>query len=120
MQLVCVKILNAEQHLLFKFFSLILRRVILATLLSNLYRYKRRGVDEDGNVANFVETETVIYGQNTKFFSAFVQVRGSIPLYWTHELTGVKYQAQMKKCRSVQDNNSAFKVSHCLRLFLQR
>ena len=73
-------------------------------------RYKRRGVDPDGNVANFVETETIIYGENTKFFSSFVQIRGSIPLYWTHELAGVKYQAQMKKCRSVQDNNSAFKV----------
>ncbi|XP_075259545.1 phosphatidylinositide phosphatase SAC2-like isoform X2 [Convolutriloba macropyga] len=72
-------------------------------------RYKRRGVDPDGNVANFVETETIIYGENTKFFSSFVQIRGSIPLYWTHELAGVKYQAQMKKCRSVQDNNSAFK-----------
>ena len=74
-------------------------------------RYKRRGVDSEGFVANFVETETVFYAQDTGFFSSFVQIRGSIPLYWTHEVTGVKYKAQMKKCRSVQDNNSAFKVS---------
>jgi hypothetical protein len=39
-----------------------------------------RGIDEDGYTANFVETEQIVEGPNT-FFS-FIQVRGSIPLFW--------------------------------------
>ncbi|KAJ8942653.1 hypothetical protein NQ318_013366 [Aromia moschata] len=43
-------------------------------------RLFRRGVDKDGNVANFVETEQIVEFQGDR--SSFVQVRGSIPLYW--------------------------------------
>lgn len=39
-----------------------------------------RGVDDDGNVANFVETEQlVIYGER---LVSFVQTRGSVPVFW--------------------------------------
>ncbi|CAH1403962.1 unnamed protein product [Nezara viridula] len=39
-----------------------------------------RGVDSDGNVANFVETEQIV---ETSFERAsFVQTRGSIPFFW--------------------------------------
>mmetsp|Transcript_41112 Transcript_41112/g.129144 ORF Transcript_41112/g.129144 Transcript_41112/m.129144 type:complete len:954 (-) Transcript_41112:51-2912(-) len=46
-------------------------------------RFFRRGIDDEGNVANFVETEQVV--QVANMISSFVCVRGSIPLYWKQE-----------------------------------
>lgn len=44
-------------------------------------RWYRRGIDKDGNVANFVETEQIVEsGEGDR--ASFVQIRGSIPLYW--------------------------------------
>lgn len=43
-------------------------------------RLFRRGIDKDGNVANFVETEQIVEYQGNK--ASFVQIRGSIPLFW--------------------------------------
>ena len=51
-------------------------------------RYKRRGIDDDGFVANFVETEQVLLRNNA--YASFVQLRGSIPLFWKQ--TGYKYR----------------------------
>lgn len=39
------------------------------------------GIDKDGNVANFVETEQIVEYQGDR--ASFVQIRGSIPLFWT-------------------------------------
>lgn len=44
-------------------------------------RLNRRGIDIDGNVANFVETEQIVEYQGDR--ASFVQIRGSIPLFWT-------------------------------------
>lgn len=44
-------------------------------------RFNVRGVNDDGHVANFVETEQVIYGDQGDVAS-FVQTRGSVPLFW--------------------------------------
>jgi len=57
-------------------------------------RYLKRGVNEDGKVANDVETEQILakgncgryYNEN---FSSFVQIRGSIPLFWSHDTIGM-------------------------------
>lgn len=46
-------------------------------------RHWRRGIDEDGGVANFVETEQLVHTTGGNVMS-FVQCRGSIPLYWSH------------------------------------
>lgn len=49
-------------------------------------RYLRRGIDDEGNCANFVETEQIISSANwdtSKKIRCFVQVRGSIPLYFS-------------------------------------
>ncbi|KAJ9095489.1 hypothetical protein QFC20_006632 [Naganishia adeliensis] len=46
-------------------------------------RFKTRGVDDEGNVANFVETETVIATEDSCM--SFVQVRGSVPLFWEQQ-----------------------------------
>lgn len=40
-------------------------------------RFNTRGVDDDGNTANFVETETVF--STEQHCVSYVQVRGSIP-----------------------------------------
>eukprot|EP01100_Stratorugosa_tubuloviscum_P015740 TRINITY_DN929_c2_g2_i1.p1 TRINITY_DN929_c2_g2~~TRINITY_DN929_c2_g2_i1.p1 ORF type:complete len:929 (-),score=337.46 TRINITY_DN929_c2_g2_i1:86-2872(-) len=57
-------------------------------------RYLKRGVNEQGHVANDVETEQIIFhlpmGNSFKpclgaHLSSYVQIRGSIPLYWGQE-----------------------------------
>lgn len=51
-------------------------------------RYKRRGIDEDGNCANYVETEQILsFGEHQM---AFTQIRGSVPVYWSQP--GYKYR----------------------------
>uniref|UniRef100_A0A672GYM3 Synaptojanin-1 n=1 Tax=Salarias fasciatus TaxID=181472 RepID=A0A672GYM3_SALFA len=43
-------------------------------------RFNVRGTNDDGQVANFVETEQVIFLDDK--VSSFIQIRGSIPLFW--------------------------------------
>ncbi|KAH8094819.1 inositol polyphosphate phosphatase [Cristinia sonorae] len=63
--------------------------VATVTLISRLgwkragTRFNTRGVDDDGNCANFVETET-IFSTDQHCFS-YVQVRGSVPLFWEQQ-----------------------------------
>lgn len=55
-------------------------------------RYQRRGIDSSGSVANFVETEFVVecVREGTRHVDSFVQVRGSIPLYWSQSPWALK------------------------------
>ncbi|CAK1590908.1 unnamed protein product [Parnassius mnemosyne] len=55
-------------------------------------RFFMRGVDAQGNVANFVETEQIIERGGEK--SSFVQTRGSIPLFW-NQYPDLKYKPAM-------------------------
>uniref|UniRef100_A0A8C9RP91 Inositol polyphosphate-5-phosphatase F n=1 Tax=Scleropages formosus TaxID=113540 RepID=A0A8C9RP91_SCLFO len=50
-------------------------------------RYKRRGVDKSGHVANYVETEQLIHVHNHTL--SFVQARGSVPVFWSQ--AGYRY-----------------------------
>ncbi|XP_017880386.1 synaptojanin-1 isoform X1 [Ceratina calcarata] len=43
-------------------------------------RFNVRGTNDDGHVANFVETEQVIYLDHE--ITSYVQTRGSVPLFW--------------------------------------
>ncbi|KAK6191374.1 hypothetical protein SNE40_003083 [Patella caerulea] len=43
-------------------------------------RFNVRGTNDDGHVANFVETEQVIFLDDQ--VSSYVQTRGSVPLFW--------------------------------------
>lgn len=52
-------------------------------------RFHRRGIDASNNVANFVETEEIIVKSDGHVLS-MVQIRGSIPVYWSQEPT-LKY-----------------------------
>eukprot|EP01060_Flectonema_neradi_P039597 TRINITY_DN8779_c0_g1_i1.p1 TRINITY_DN8779_c0_g1~~TRINITY_DN8779_c0_g1_i1.p1 ORF type:complete len:1644 (+),score=308.03 TRINITY_DN8779_c0_g1_i1:155-5086(+) len=51
-------------------------------------RYLKRGISDEGNVANHIEVEQVAFDASLGLcgtvgqFSSFVQVRGSIPVYW--------------------------------------
>uniref|UniRef100_A0A0K0FXZ8 Phosphatidylinositide phosphatase SAC2 (inferred by orthology to a human protein) n=1 Tax=Strongyloides venezuelensis TaxID=75913 RepID=A0A0K0FXZ8_STRVS len=51
-------------------------------------RYIKRGIDDNSYVANYVETETIlsIFGHQL----SFIQIRGSVPIYWSQK--GLKYR----------------------------
>ncbi|PYH45732.1 SacI domain protein [Aspergillus saccharolyticus JOP 1030-1] len=68
------------------------KRDFLVTLVSRRsvkrpgLRYLRRGVDDNGNTANFVETEQILSTSDwdpARNVYSFLQVRGSIPLYFS-------------------------------------
>lgn len=46
-------------------------------------RFNTRGVDDDGNCANFVETEVIL--STEQHCVSYVQVRGSVPLFWEQQ-----------------------------------
>ncbi len=79
-------------------------------------RFVRRGVDNEGNVANFVETEQILLVNALKNSSrsdvaavSFVQTRGSIPLCWTQNVT-VKYMPRVNIIGSPQESLVGFKA----------
>ncbi|KAI0473097.1 SacI homology domain-containing protein [Xylariaceae sp. FL0804] len=76
-------------------------------------RYLRRGVDEDGYAANFVETEQILSSPSwdSKVYS-FVQVRGSIPLFFTQSPYSLKPLPVLK--HSQEANFRAFKKHFAL------
>ena len=48
-------------------------------------RLRTRGIDSYGNVANFVETEQILRSRDINdndMVASFVQIRGSLPLFW--------------------------------------
>ncbi|KAH3669454.1 hypothetical protein OGAPHI_001575 [Ogataea philodendri] len=56
-------------------------------------RYFRRGIDADGNVANFNETEqflAVHTSEGDKIYT-YLQTRGSVPVFWA-EMNNLKYK----------------------------
>ena len=46
-----------------------------------LIRFNVRGLNDEGNVANFVETEQVL-SIDGGAIASFVQVRGLVPVFW--------------------------------------
>uniref|UniRef100_A0ABD2XJU5 SAC domain-containing protein n=1 Tax=Trichogramma kaykai TaxID=54128 RepID=A0ABD2XJU5_9HYME len=67
-------------------------------------RYKRRGVDEDGKCANYVETEQLVWYHDHQV--SFVQVRGSVPVYWSQP--GYKYKPPPRIDRGEAETQVAF------------
>jgi len=47
-------------------------------------RYNARGVNDNGDVGNFVESEQILITSNR--VSSFVQIRGSVPVFWEEPL----------------------------------
>lgn len=67
-------------------------------------RYFSRGIDQNGNVSNFNETEQLILLDNdsgrggevkgdVRF--SYVQTRGSVPVYWA-EINNLRYKPDLK------------------------
>ncbi|KZT13014.1 DNase I-like protein [Laetiporus sulphureus 93-53] len=67
-------------------------------------RFNTRGVDDDGNCANFVETETIFSTEHHCF--SYVQVRGSVPLFW--EQQGLQTFGQRIQITRPQASQPAF------------
>ena len=50
-----------------------------------------KGVDEEGNSANFVETEQIVIRHTKKenherrYIYSYVQIRGTVPCYWSQD-----------------------------------
>lgn len=60
------------------------------------------GIDDDGHVANFVETEQILYYMN--YCCSHLQIRGSVPIFWQQRgLT-----AQTKITRTPELTTNAF------------
>lgn len=50
-------------------------------------RFNARGIDDNGNVANFVETEFIYNNRSKGSISSFIQIRGSVPAFWEQDST---------------------------------
>ncbi|CAH1757442.1 11890_t:CDS:10 [Entrophospora sp. SA101] len=62
-------------------------------------RYQRRGINENGDVANFVD--------EILHLVSFIQVRGSIPIFWSQSPYSLKPKPVLE--RSLGENMEAFK-----------
>lgn len=68
-------------------------------------RFNTRGVDDDGHVANFVESETLLTHEGVSV--SYVQLRGSVPLFW--EQQGLQaFSPRIQITRSHQASQPAF------------
>lgn len=90
-------------------------RDLLITLISRRsikrpgLRYLRRGVDDNGDTANSVETEQILSSpswQPTEKIYSFTQIRGSIPLYFSQSPYSFKPAPVLQ--RSPAANHAAF------------
>ena len=75
-------------------------------------RYNCRGLDDEGNVANYVETEQILITGKHAF--SYLQIRGSVPLFW--EQTGLTTQVALTRS---QEMNTIGLVKHTQQLLEQ-
>lgn len=74
-------------------------------------RFNSRGIDDDGNVSNFVESETILWIPPGRCFS-YVQLRGSVPIFWEQEPGLIPGQQKIQVIRSSAATQFAFD-KHC-------
>lgn len=70
-------------------------------------RFNSRGLDDDGNVANFVETETIFWSPSGVCFS-YIQIRGSVPIFWESSSSLLPGQQKVQITRSPEATQPAF------------
>ncbi|KAF2759416.1 hypothetical protein EJ05DRAFT_531518 [Pseudovirgaria hyperparasitica] len=70
-------------------------------------RFNSRGIDDDGNVANFVETETVFCTPSGLCFS-YTQIRGSVPIFWEQATGLLPNQQKISITRSQEATQPSF------------
>jgi hypothetical protein len=84
----------------------------IMTLISRLScrragtRFNARGIDDEGNVANFVETETIIATDEWVF--SYTQIRGSVPVFWEQAGLQLPGQSKIAITRSAEASQPAF------------
>lgn len=70
-------------------------------------RFNARGIDDEGNVANSVETETLFCTPSGLCFS-YTQVRGSVPVFWEQSAGLLPGQQKIQITRSLDATQPAF------------
>jgi endonuclease/exonuclease/phosphatase family metal-dependent hydrolase len=70
-------------------------------------RFNSRGIDDDGNVANFVESETIYWSPSGVCFS-YAQIRGSVPIFWEQQTGLLPGQQKITITRSPEATQPAF------------
>ncbi|CAH2059278.1 unnamed protein product, partial [Iphiclides podalirius] len=72
-------------------------------------RYNRRGIEPGGKVANYVETEQIvsIICSDSIHRASFVQVRGSVPIFWSQP--EYKFRPPPRLDRGEEETHAAFK-----------
>lgn len=70
-------------------------------------RFNSRGIDDNGNVANFVETEIVLWAPSG-IVCSYVQVRGSLPIFWEQAPGLIPGQQKIEVTRSPEATQHAF------------
>lgn len=58
-------------------------------------RFNSRGIDDDSYVANFVETELILY--SPKLLYSYNQIRGSIPIFWEQDTALINPKVQITR-----------------------
>lgn len=84
-------------------------------------RFNSRGIDDDGNVANFVESETIYWGpvgqsavdpssteKPAGICFSYVQIRGSVPVFWEQAAGLLPGQQKITITRSAEGTQPAF------------
>ncbi|TFK54747.1 hypothetical protein OE88DRAFT_1777920 [Heliocybe sulcata] len=74
-------------------------------------RYQRRGIDDEANVANFVETEVVmrVEREGTSNIFSYTIIRGSIPLFWSQPGYSLKPAPVLSPERTQEQNLDAIR-----------
>ncbi|KAF9408064.1 hypothetical protein HW555_012126 [Spodoptera exigua] len=72
-------------------------------------RYNRRGIEPGGKVANYVETEQIvsIICSDSIHRASFVQVRGSVPIFWSQP--EYKFRPPPRLDRTEDESHAAFR-----------
>jgi len=65
-------------------------------------RYNSRGIDDKGNVSNFIETEQILITKPSKELGdnhifSHVQIRGSVPCFWEQDYNTISVGFAMDK-----------------------
>lgn len=58
-------------------------------------RYNARGVNDDGNVANFVESEQIVTIEDNVL--SYVQTRGSVPVFWQQKFNKGQFKVELAR-----------------------
>lgn len=69
-------------------------------------RFNARGIDDEGNVANFVETETIIATDEWVF--SYTQIRGSVPVFWEQSGLQLPGSSKIAITRSAEASQPAY------------